>query len=195
MSSRNFHSAAVSEELQWLSTSPKHPPVLPGQLYSLTLRKADDVDLGLQMCETHNGASLLICHVRAHAAVDVYNKLCAGTREEVRPGDLIIKVNKVESNAARMLEECSKQLCVCVSLTLMRGDPSLCLLASTLSLPPEAPEFVPGAPAWIGHGAPAWIGHDCKNIFTVCPSTKAIQARVTAVLCSQMVNKVCTMPL
>ena len=175
----------LSTEPRERSLSTKHPAELPGHLYSFTLRKADEVDLGLQVCETHAGAFLCIRHVWAHGVVNAYNKLCVGTRPEVRPGDLIIKVNKVGGNAAHMLEECGKQL---VSLTLMRGDPSsLSLLASTSSFNAEATEFVPGAPAWIPHHG--------ENRWTVSRSTNAIQARVTAAIRSQMVNRVCMMQL
>ena len=86
--------------------------------------------------------------------------MCAGTLREVRPGDLIIKVNEVSGNAAHMLEECGKDYLV--TLTLKRGS----------SLNAEAPEFVPGTP---------WIGEPAKRM-TLCDSTKAIQKRVEAEL-------------
>ena len=121
------------------------------------------MDLGLQLCDTHAGA-LCIRHVWPYGAVHSWNKLCAGTRPEVRPGDLIIKVNEVSGNAACMLEECGKDYVV--TLTLKRGS----------SLNAEAPEFVPGTP---------WIGEPAKRM-TLCDSTKAIQKRVEAELAHRL---------
>ena len=55
---------------------------MPGYLFWFTLRKADGVDLGLQLCDTHAGA-LCIRHVWPYGAVHSWNKLCAGARPEV----------------------------------------------------------------------------------------------------------------
>ena len=55
---------------------------MPGYLFWFTLRKADGVDLGLQLCDTHARA-LCIRHVWPYGAVHLWNKLCAGARPEV----------------------------------------------------------------------------------------------------------------
>ena len=55
---------------------------MPGYLFWFTLRKADGVDLGLQLCDTHARA-LCIRHVWPYGAVHSWNKLCAGARPEV----------------------------------------------------------------------------------------------------------------
>ena len=130
-------------------------------LFSFTLRKVHlRGGLGLQLYDTHAGA-LCVRHVWPYGTVHSWNKLCAGTHQEVRRGDFIIQVNKASGNAARMLEECGKDYVV--TLTLKRGS----------SLNAEAPEFVPGMPAWVGEPA---------KRMTLCDSTKAIQKRVQAEL-------------
>ena len=69
-------------------------------VFSFTLRKLDlRQGLGLQLYHTHAGA-LCVRQVWPDGAVNSWNKLSAGTRTEVRPGDLIIKVNEVSGNAA-----------------------------------------------------------------------------------------------
>ena len=146
-------------------------------LFSFTLRKAHlRGGLHLQLYDTHAG-TLCVRHVWPYGAVHSWNKLCAGTHQEVRRGDCIIQVNKASGNAARMLEECGKDYVV--KLTLMREDPS-CLSppARISSLNAETPEFVPGQ-LWMPHQTEEW--QPVKR-WTVCDSTKAIQGKVEAQL-------------
>ena len=153
-------------------------------LFSFTLRKVHlQGGLGLQLYDTHAGA-LCVRHVWPYGAVHSWNKLCAGTHQEVRRGDFIIQVNKASGNAARMLEECGKDYVV--KLTLTREDPS-CLSppARISSLNAEAPEFVPGGPAWMPHQTEE---RQPAKRWTVCDSTKAIQGRVETELATYHVR-------
>ena len=127
--------------------------------FSFKLRKKDlEGGLGLQVYPTHAGA-LCIRHVWHPGAVHSWNKICASTRPEVRPGDLIIKVNNVSCDASHMLDECRKHTFL-VKFTVKRG------------LNAEAPAFVPGRPAWTGR----------SSLDDVCDSTRHIRERVQAQL-------------
>ena len=153
-------------------------------LFSFTLRQAIlRGGLGLQLYDTHAG-TLCVRHVWPYGTVNSWNKLCPGTRQKVCRGDFIIQVNKASGNVACMLEECAKGYLV--KLTLKRGGPS-CLSppARISSLNAEAPEFVPGGPAWMPHQTEE---RQPAKIWTVCDSTKAIQRRVDYQLAIYHIN-------
>ena len=156
----------------------------PGCLFELTLRRADGTPLGLQ-CKGHNGV-LFIKHVRPHGAVEALNRLCAGTHREVRPGDLIVKVNDICCDAASMAEECCKERLL--KLTLVRG-PRL----SGCSLHADAPEFVPGK-RWPPHHEEEQqleIAEERRpeiTYHTLSKSTKTIQKKVEAALRAQGIS-------
>ena len=157
----------------------------PGCLFELTLRRADGTPLGLQ-CKGHNGV-LFIKHVWPHGAVEALNRLCAGTDKEVRPGDLIVKVNDMCCNTASMVEECRKERLV--RLTLVRG-PQLSARASRCSLHADAPEFVPGKrwpPCHAEEQQPETAEGQQPEItyHTISKSTKTIQEKVVAALRAQ----------
>ena len=181
----------------WLGAEPLDPPVRehaddqdrlpwhgPGCLFELTLRRADGTPLGLQ-CDGHNGV-LFIKHVCPHGAVEALNRLCAGTHREVRPGDLIVKVNDMCCNTASMVEECRKERLV--RLTLVRG-PQL----SRCSLHADAPEFVPGKrwPPYHEEEQQLEIAEEQQleiTYHTLSKSTKTIQKKVEAALRAQGVS-------
>ena len=94
---------------------------MPGYLFWFTLRKADGVDLGLQLCDTHAGA-LCIRHVWPYGAVHSWNKLCAGARPEVE-----IKASKQQNILKGNCEQKVDRNLVCrldSAMTLSRPDPS-----------------------------------------------------------------------
>mmetsp|Transcript_16398 Transcript_16398/g.42355 ORF Transcript_16398/g.42355 Transcript_16398/m.42355 type:complete len:402 (-) Transcript_16398:302-1507(-) len=144
-----------------LASSLLPSPLEAPQVFSFTLRKADETDLGLNVSQ-HDDKVLTVEGVRPDGAVDAWNRQCMGgafAEKAVRPGDRIISVNSVSYNPEKMLEECKdKQL---LRLTLVRGDmplPEMPLQAAsgfgsptewrpTMSLRADATEFVPMAAA------------------------------------------------
>lgn len=140
-------------------------------VFSFTLRKADDTHLGLNV--SHHEADKVLCveGVLPEGAVDAWNRQCmngAYPEKAIMVGDRIVRVNAVTYDPARMLEECKdKQL---LRLTICRGDGPLPELpqqgsdskpaekpaAKLTALRAGASEFVPGAAAaaWPDAAAP-----------------------------------------
>uniref|UniRef100_A0A7S0AMZ5 PDZ domain-containing protein n=1 Tax=Pyrodinium bahamense TaxID=73915 RepID=A0A7S0AMZ5_9DINO len=136
-------------------------------VFSFTIRKADETDLGLNV--THHERDRVLCveSVRADGAVDAWNRQCLGgvlPEKAVLPGDMIISVNNVAYDPERMLEECKERRLL--RLTISRGGlppGELPLQAGTgaaattpagagtpasgTSLRADAPEFAPRAAA------------------------------------------------
>lgn len=81
--------------------------------FSITLRKADEVSLGLSVnADEEENKALIVEAVLAGGAVESWNRQCIGdgTGERVVvPGDRIVKVNGIEHDVKKMLEECTKQ--------------------------------------------------------------------------------------
>jgi hypothetical protein len=137
------------------------PPYLarPG-VYSFTLRKADQTELGLNVAPDDTQKVLLVESIRAEGAVDAWNRQCVGSGSPERalfPGDRIVCVNEASYDPDAMLEECkTRQL---LRITIVRGDvapPELPGLptnrASTATKSPtflraDASEFVPSSKA------------------------------------------------
>lgn len=92
-------------------------------VFSFTLRKADETDLGLNVSQHEVDKVLLVEGVRPDGAVDAWNRQCMGgafAEKAVMRGDRIVGVNSVSYDPEKMLEECKeKQL---LRLTLVRGD-------------------------------------------------------------------------
>ncbi|CAE7410545.1 moxd2 [Symbiodinium natans] len=91
-------------------------------VFSLTLRKADDTELGLSVEPVESQKVLLVKGINADGAVEAFNRQCGDLNPErmVLPGDRIISVNSVSYDPDKMLDECrEKQL---IKLTLARGD-------------------------------------------------------------------------
>ncbi|CAK8996982.1 Coatomer subunit beta [Durusdinium trenchii] len=84
-------------------------------VFKLTLRVADDGDLGLRF--SRKGEVLRIDSVQSGAA-ESWNRQCSsGTLDRIlRPGDLVISVNE-ESDPEAMMEECKRML---VKLRILR---------------------------------------------------------------------------
>lgn len=142
--------------LSLASSLPPSPLEAP-QVFSFTLRKADETDLGLNV--TQHDQVLVVEGVRPDGAVDAWNRQCMGgafSEKAVLRGDRIVSVNDVSYDPEKMLEECKeKQL---LRLTLVRSDmplpdapvqaaPGLSSpserKAPTTSLRADACEFVP----------------------------------------------------
>lgn len=100
------------------------PPVLgpAASLFSITLRKADGVSLGLSVTANEEGKALIVEAIVPGGAVESWNRQfvddCTGERVVV-PGDRIVRVNGIEKDVARMLEACTTQRLV--KLLVARG--------------------------------------------------------------------------
>ena len=113
------------------------------QVFSMTLRKADGAELGLNVKALDSQKAVLVEGIRPDGAVEAWNRQCVGSAHPERAilaGDRIISVNGISYEPEKMLEECrDKQL---LKLTLLRGDLGE-LAASSLTMRAEASEFVP----------------------------------------------------
>jgi len=111
---------------------PQLPPtssaaaVQPGVgTFSITLRKADDVSLGLSVNtdeKEDKDVALIVEGVLPGGAVESWNRQCFGdaTGERVVvAGDRIIRVNGIDGDVQKMLEECTTQRLV--KLVIARG--------------------------------------------------------------------------
>lgn len=110
--------------------------------FAFCLRKADGVELGLNIAQADGNGALCVEGVLEKGAVEAWNKQCLGSMQEkaIKPGDQIISVNGISEDPTAMLKECrDKQL---LKLTVLRGAskaPSV--------LRADASVFVPGATA------------------------------------------------
>jgi len=112
-------------------------------IFSFTLRKADETDLGLDVSHLENDKVLFVEGVRTEGAVDAWNRQCMGgafPEKAVMPGDRIFSVNGVTYNPKKMLEECKDQKLL--RLSIARGDAPL----PELPVPPT-----PMSPATAGN--------------------------------------------
>eukprot|EP00442_Polarella_glacialis_P047992 CAMPEP_0115156548 /NCGR_PEP_ID=MMETSP0227-20121206/68509_1 /TAXON_ID=89957 /ORGANISM="Polarella glacialis, Strain CCMP 1383" /LENGTH=370 /DNA_ID=CAMNT_0002567743 /DNA_START=22 /DNA_END=1134 /DNA_ORIENTATION=+ len=123
-------------------------------VFSFTLRKADQTELGLNVVPSDNDKVLFVEGIRPEGAVDAWNRQCVGgafPEKAVMQGDRIVCVNEKSYDPTKMLEECKeKQL---LKLTIVRGDAPLPELPGVpqspgklTSLRAEAHEFVPMGP-------------------------------------------------
>jgi hypothetical protein len=120
-------------------------PSMTTKMFSFTLRKADNTELGLSVC--CDDKVLRVEGVRADGAIEAWNRQCVGNQaaeKAVMPGDRIISVNGVIYNPVKMLEECrDRQL---LKFTIVRGDgqlPGTPGVTKTTTLRADASEFVP----------------------------------------------------
>jgi len=95
-------------------------------LFTFTLRRADGVDLGLEVDRCNNDQGLRVEAVRPSLAIDAWNRQCASPisshpEKSVLPGDEILSVNgKVGSQT--MLEECRQKLLLKLVIARARND-------------------------------------------------------------------------
>merc|ERR1719282_110130 len=110
--------------------------------FTLTLRRADQVPLGLDLRSDSDAPYLTVETIRPGGAVEAWNRQCIGETREIRLGDRIIMINGVKE-AGSMQEEClSKHL---LRMTLLRNAnelPSSAFRAES-GLRADATEFVP----------------------------------------------------
>jgi hypothetical protein len=98
-------------------------PQPPGHIFSFTLRKADETDLGLNVSQLQKEQVLCVEGIRPEGAVDAWNRQCLGgsfPERAVMVGDKILSVNNVQFDPEKMLEECKEKLLL--RLTICRGE-------------------------------------------------------------------------
>jgi len=90
--------------------------------FTITLRKADDTSLGLSVTAHEENKVLIVEGVVAGGAVESWNRQCCGdatVERVVVAGDRIVSVNGIENDVQKMLEACTTQRLV--KLTVARG--------------------------------------------------------------------------
>jgi len=73
--------------------------------FNMTLRRADDVPVGLELSVSDDGQHLIVEAVRPGGAVDSWNRQCSGDLRQIRQGDRLARINGVEG-ACAMLAQC-----------------------------------------------------------------------------------------
>jgi len=100
--------------------APPAPLQLGSGTFKITLRKADDVSLGLSVNADEELNHLIVDDVLPGGAVESWNRQCIGDGSGERvvvPGDRIVKVNDIEQDVKKMLEECTKKRLVKMLVT------------------------------------------------------------------------------
>lgn len=113
-------------------TPGKSPTVCPSpftlfengsSIFTFTLRRADDISLGLDVSHSDADNFLLVKSILANGAVQAWNRQCSGgpaAGKAVMAGDKIVRVNE-SADVGGMLNQCKeKQL---LKITVVRGDP------------------------------------------------------------------------
>jgi len=100
-----------------------------GSVFGFMLRRADGVDLGIDVTHNNDDKALHVQGVRPGGAIEAWNRLCSGgpaAGKAVVAGDKIVQVNAADVPEA-MLAECrEKQL---LRITVVRGDPDCAIPA------------------------------------------------------------------
>merc|ERR550532_2578978 len=93
--------------------------IVPVDTFNLTLRRADNVPLGLELQPGVPGdGGQLVEAVHPGGAIEAWNRQCPGDTREIRVGDRIVSINGHE-DAESMWEECrTKQL---IRMMVLRG--------------------------------------------------------------------------
>jgi len=143
-------SASASPQLPSVPSIPSFPPPVsvaqpsdqatpsPAPTFSLILRRADNVPLGLDVRGDENETCLVVESVRAGGAVEAWNKQCPDNARAIKAGDRIVKINDAE-DADSMRDQCINKYLLRISVT--RGGSLASQQAGSLRA--EANEFVP----------------------------------------------------
>lgn len=109
--------------------------------FTITLRRADTIPLGLDVRGDTDGKCLMVEAVRPGGAVEAWNRLSIGDMRDIKGGDLIISINGV-ADADSMREEClNKHL---LRMTVARCGPGPAAAPrGGAAMRAEADEFVP----------------------------------------------------
>lgn len=122
-------------------------------MFSFTLRRAENTNLGLGVSHHEFDKVLCVESVRAGGAIEAWNRQCLNSpnpERAVMTGDRIISVNAVSYDPDQMLEECQKNQLL--HLTFCRGEGPLPMPPQGTGSTPLKPtlranasEFVPSA--------------------------------------------------
>jgi len=125
-----------AEPLPALSSEDASQPAPTGTTFTLTLRRADTVPVGLDV--QGEDSCLLVERVRPGGAVEAWNRQCPGDVREIREGDRIVMINGSQ-DPEEMRGQClTKHL---LKITVVRVTPTLVQRAAHLRA--DADEFVP----------------------------------------------------
>lgn len=103
-----------------------------GIFFTFTLRRADDVSLGMNVTPIADDRVLLVRSVTAGGAIESWNRQCmgsGGSAKKVLPGDTIVSVNG-KADCAGMLEECKSKLLL--KVMIVRGGLDREILLSSI---------------------------------------------------------------
>eukprot|EP00929_Paragymnodinium_shiwhaense_P060361 TRINITY_DN30157_c0_g1_i1.p1 TRINITY_DN30157_c0_g1~~TRINITY_DN30157_c0_g1_i1.p1 ORF type:complete len:446 (+),score=105.58 TRINITY_DN30157_c0_g1_i1:83-1339(+) len=117
--------------------TPPPAPSPPVFSFSIGLRRADNVPLGLEVAGGDDNC-LLVLMVKPNGAVEAWNRQCPGDFREIRIGDRICKINDAEDVDSMMNECLNKHL---LRMTVRR--PGAALANEPPPLRADAVEFVP----------------------------------------------------
>lgn len=158
--------AQMPASMPQMAPTPAQPQQGIATTFVITLRKADDVSLGLSVnADEKEEKALVVEGVLPGGAVESWNLQCFGGSQQERvvvPGDRIVCVNSIEGDVTKMLEECTKsrlvklviaravaapaarasvsQVC---SSPAPKGEQAYDTPEKTSNLRKKAPEFVP----------------------------------------------------
>lgn len=121
--------------------------------FSLTLRRADNVPLGLDVVGEPDKEWLVVEGIRLGGAVEAWNRQCHGDSREIRRGDRIIQINAVKDADSMRVECLEKHLLRMSVLRISKTEQAAPTVVTEISaaspgiggLRAEADEFVPQA--------------------------------------------------
>ena len=96
-------------------TAATQQTVYQQRTFSFTLRKAPNVELGLDVQFLSDGNYLSITQIKSDGAIAAWNRQCVGEPREINAGDDIICVNGY-TDAKSMLHQC--QTLACLKMTV-----------------------------------------------------------------------------
>jgi hypothetical protein len=117
--------------------------------FSLTLRRADNVPLGLDVIGEKDQDFLLVEGIRLGGAVEAWNRQCHPDSREIRRGDRIVMINE-SKDAESMREECLKKHLLRMTVSRALAEPGVAsstpaAATGLAGLRADANEFVPQA--------------------------------------------------
>jgi len=106
-----------------------------GCVFSFTLRVADGVELGMEVCHLDGGDALHVKGVKPGGAIEAWNKQCVGgpaAGKAVSIGDKIVSVNDF-CKPQEMLRECREKKMLRLSVSRGVGDPNCDVMAALMA--------------------------------------------------------------
>jgi len=100
-----FPLGAAASGSSEVGSVPASPAQTQAPTFSLTLRRADNVPLGLDVVAEPDNDWLVVEDIRLGGAVEAWNRQCHGDAREIRRGDRIIMINGAK-DAEAMQQQC-----------------------------------------------------------------------------------------